>query len=95
MMYTTKQALFEQSNTWVLDITRQILTQMKRHTHSARARTEAEVGAFSDADAYLAEIANGMEPESFGLAHVYQCIPYANPKSSAQISKAPYSAVGW
>jgi len=80
MVYTTKQALFDQSNTWVLDLTRQILTQMECHTLPVKARTEAKIGAFNDSDAYLAEIAIGMEPEPFGLAHVYQCIPYANPE---------------
>jgi len=79
MTYTTKQALFEQSNTWVLDLTRQILTQIERHTVPVKARTEAKIGAFNDTDAHLAEIAIGMEPEPFGLAHLYQCVPYANP----------------
>jgi hypothetical protein len=80
MAYTTKQEIFDQSNTWVLDLTRQILAQMECHTHLVKTRTEAKIGAFNDSDAHLAEIAIGMEPEPFGLAHVYQCIPYANPE---------------
>jgi len=80
MAYTTKQEIFDQTNTWVLDLTRQILTQMTRHTHPVKAKTEAKIGTFNDSDAHLAEIAIGMEPEPFGLAHVYQCIPYANPE---------------
>ena len=80
MEYTTKQAIFEKTNTWVLDLTRQILAQMERHTHPVKSKTEAKIGTYSDSDAHLAEIAIGMEPEPFGLAHVYQCIPYANPE---------------
>jgi hypothetical protein len=45
-----------------------------------KAKTEAELGVFNDSDAHLVEIAIGMEPEAFGLAHIYQCIPYANPE---------------
>jgi DNA-binding PadR family transcriptional regulator len=80
MEYTTKREIFEQSNTWVLDLTRQILTQIERYTFPVRANLETEIGAFNDSDAHLAELAIGMEPDPFGLAHVYQCIPYANPK---------------
>jgi hypothetical protein len=80
MAYTTKKEIFEQSNTWVLDLTRQILIQTERFTHPVRARLEAEIGPCNDSDVHLAEIAIGMAPEPFGLAHVYQCIPYANPK---------------
>ena len=80
MAYTTKKEIFEQTNTWVLDLTRQILTQIERHTHPVRTSLEAEIGPFNDSDVHLAEIAIGMAPEPFGLAHVYQCIPYANPQ---------------
>lgn len=80
MAYSTKQEIFEKSNTWLLDLTRQILSQMEQLTHPAKAKTEAKIGAFNDSDAHLTEIAIGMEPEPFGLAHVYQCIPYANPE---------------
>ena len=80
MSYATKQEIFDQTNTWVLDLTRQILTQMEHHTRPVKALTEAKIGTFNDSDAHLVEIAIGMEPEPFGLAHVYQCIPYANPE---------------
>jgi hypothetical protein len=80
MLYTTKQAIFERSNTWVLDLTRQILTQMEGYLRPAKAKIEARIAAFNDSDAQLAEIAIGMEPEPFGLAHIYQCIPYTNPE---------------
>lgn len=80
MAYSTKREIFEQSNTWVLDLTRQILTQMECHTRPARTRTEGKIECFNTSDAHLTEIAIGMEPEPFGLAHVYQCIPYANPE---------------
>jgi len=80
MAYTTKQEIFDQSNTWVLDLTRHILTQMERHIHPVKARTEAKIGTFNDSDAHLAEIAIGMDSEPFGVAHVYQCTPYANPE---------------
>ena len=80
MQPTTKRELFEQSNTWLLDLTRQILAQMEGYIHPARAKLEREVGSLNDAMVHLAEIAIGMEPEPFGLAHVYQCIPYANPE---------------
>ena len=72
MAYTTKQEIFDQSNTWVLDLT--------RHLHPVKASTEAKIGTFNDSDAHLAEIAIGMGSEPFGVAHVYQCIPYANPE---------------
>jgi len=80
MAYSTKQEIFEQSNTWLLDLIRQILSQMQHLTRPAKAHTEAKIGTFNDSDAHLAEIAIGMEPEPFGLAHVYKCIPYANPE---------------
>ena len=80
MAYTTKKEVFEQSNTWILDLTRQILTQIERYTQPVRISLEEKMGPFNDADAHLAEIAIGMEPEPFGLAHIYQCIPYTNPK---------------
>ena len=79
MAYTTKREIFNQSNTWALDITRQILTQMECYTRPVRDMLEIENGPFNDSDINLAEIAMGMEPEPLGLAHVYQCIPYANP----------------
>jgi len=80
MAYTTKKEIFDQSNTWLLDLTRQILTQMERYTRPVYTHIETEIGPFNDSDAHLTEVAIGMEPEPFGLAHVYQCIPYANPK---------------
>jgi hypothetical protein len=80
MTYSTKKEIFEQSNTWLLDLTRQILIQMESLTRPARKKMEIEFGPFNDSDTKLAEIAAGMEPDSFGLAHVYQCIPYTNPK---------------
>jgi hypothetical protein len=79
MNYSTKQDVFEQSNTWVLDLTRQVLTQIEGYTHPVKASIEAKIGPYNDSDAQLVEIAIGLEPEPFGLAHVYQCIPYANP----------------
>jgi flagellar biosynthesis chaperone FliJ len=94
MAYTTKKEIFDQSNTWVLDLTRQILTQMKRYTRPVFTRLESEIGPFNDSDAHLAEIAIGMEPEPFGLAHVYQCIPYANPKLFRQDFKGAVQR-GW
>ena len=80
MAYTTKKEIFEQTNTWVLELTRQILTQMEQLTLPVHTRLETESGPFNDSDVHLAEIAIGMAPEPFGLAHVYQCIPYANPQ---------------
>jgi hypothetical protein len=80
MAYTTKREIFDQSNTWVLDLTRQILTQMECYTRPVRDKLETENGPINDSDINLAEIALGMDPEPFGLAHIYQCIPYANPK---------------
>jgi len=64
MAYTTKREIFEQSNTWVLDLTRQILTQMEQHTRPAKEKTKAQIGAFNDSDAHLVESAIGMEPEA-------------------------------
>lgn len=80
MSYASKKEIIDQTNTWVLDLTRQILAQMEHHTRPVKALTEAKIGTFNDSDAHLVEIAIGMEPEPFGLAHVYQCIPYANPE---------------
>ena len=80
MTLTTKKEFFEQSNTWLLDLIRQILTQVDHHTLSVRTNMEKKVGPYNDSDAHLVEIATRLAPTPFGLAHVYQCIPYANPK---------------
>jgi hypothetical protein len=94
MAYRTKREIFEHSNTWVLDLTRQILSQIERYTLPVRVNLESELGSFNDSDANLAEIAVGMEPEPFGLAHIYQCIPYANPKIFRQDFKGAVQR-GW
>ena len=80
MSYTTKREIFAQSNTWVLDLARAVLSNIEYFTQPIRIKLEDELGEFNDSDAYLAQIAIGLEPEPFGLAHVYQCIPYSNPK---------------
>ncbi len=78
--YKTKKEIFAQSNTWVLDLARQVLASIEPYTQPVRCKLERELGDFNDSDAYLVQIAIALEPEPFGLAHIYQCIPYSNPK---------------
>ena len=79
MSYITKSEIFSQSNTWILDLTRQVLSNAESCTRPIRENLENEFGECNDSDIYLAQIAFGLEPEPFGLAHLYQCIPYSNP----------------
>jgi hypothetical protein len=46
MAYTTKREIIDQSNTWVLDLTRQILAQVENFTRPVRDRLETENGPF-------------------------------------------------
>jgi len=94
MTYSTKREIFDQSNTWLLDLTRQILGQMETLTHPARKKMEIEFGPFNDSDIQLVEIAVGLEPDLFGLAHIYQCVPYTNPKRLRQDFKQAVKR-GW
>jgi len=94
MTYSTKREIFDQSNTWLLDLTRQILGQMEILTHSARKKMEIEFGPYNDSDMQLVEIAVGLEPDPFGLAHIYQCLPYTNPKRLRQDFKEAVKR-GW
>ena len=80
MSYITKSEIFVQTNTWILDLTRQVLSNAENCTQPIREKLINEFGEIQDSDVYLAQIAHGLEPEPFGLAHLYQCIPYSNPK---------------
>jgi len=60
---------------WMLETTRKVLLAIEHHTRPVYGQQNCDPSSL-----YLAQIAIGMEPESFGVAHVYNRKPYSNPE---------------
>ena len=94
MAYTTKQEIFEQSNTWVLDLTRQILTQIERHTHPVKAKTEAKIGPSTIRMPTWPKSPSGWNQSLLDWRMFTNASRMQIQRSSGKISKVQYGAAG-
>jgi hypothetical protein len=60
---------------WMLETTRRVLSAIEYHTRPVYRHLDCDPASLC-----LAQIAIGLEPEPFGVAHVYNRKPYSNPE---------------
>jgi hypothetical protein len=78
----------------VLGHAHKVLAEMNMYTHAVRSTLIADMGDCDEFGFTLPLIAMGFDPEPFGIAHVYNRMPYINPESISQNIRTSV-AQGW
>ncbi len=73
-----------QSHTWVLEIARKILADVETHSQAILAKSNRRLNELDHFSEPIAKIAIGLAPEAFGLAQIYNRMPYTNPEHLRQ-----------